>query len=331
MPLSDWVSSHFNIAILYQDNVFAYSALLLMTIVFVCLDLWQTDHHEVTVRRAIIWSLCWFFLALVFAVGLYFCWQWYEPESHYQPHQAATAFITGYLLEKSLSVDNLFIFAIIFSQYQVPEALRPRALLWGVVGALCLRAVMIVIGAQLLEHYHWVLYLFALFLIWTGIRLAKSHADEEEEVNTSPEKVIRRFFRVSDDFAGNAFFIKKAGRRYVTPMLIVVGVIAVMDVMFALDSIPAIFAVTQEPFLVLAANIFSLLGLRSLYFVLQAMIDKFIYLKPALAIIMVFIGVKMLLVHTSYEIPTLVSLVVLVLVMATAVMASLWRETCSQR
>lgn len=189
------------------------------------------------------------------------------------------------------------------------------------IGALVLRAMMIAVGAQLLAQYHWILYLFAAFLIWTGIQLARDK-EEEEELSPMPEKLIRRFFNVTNDYHGNAVFTRENGQWWATPMLIVIGVIAVMDVMFALDSIPAIFAVTREPFLVLAANVFALLGLRSLYFVLQAMIDKFIYLKPALAVIMMFIGVKMLLVGTAYEIPTIWSLSFLLIVMTTAVVAS---------
>lgn len=221
-------------------------------------------------------------------------------------------------------------FAIIFAQYSVPEHLRPRALLWGVIGALVLRAIMIVVGAQLLAQYHWMLYLFAAFLIWTGIKLARDKG-EAEEVNPYPEQFIRKILPVTDDYQGNHLILKQAGKWVATPMLIVVGVIAVMDVMFALDSIPAIFAVTREPFLVLAANVFALLGLRSLYFVLQAMLDKFVYLKPALSVIMMFIGVKMLLVGTEYEIPTTWSLTFLIVVMTSAVVASLLKNKSNSR
>lgn len=284
-------------------------------------DSWRRDYHE----KAIGWSVFWFLLAFVFAGSIYFFWDYYAPHSVYTHEKATISFLTGYLLEKSLSVDNLFVFAIIFAQYKVPEHLRPRALLWGVIGALVLRAIMIAVGAQLLAQYHWVLYLFAAFLIWTGIKLARDKG-EEEEVNPYPEQFIRKFLPVTEEYQGNHLILKQAGKWVATPMLIVVGVIAVMDVMFALDSIPAIFAVTREPFLVLAANVFALLGLRSLYFVLQAMLDKFVYLKPALSVIMMFIGVKMLLVGTQYEIPTVWSLTFLVTVMTTAVIASIYKN-----
>lgn len=312
-------------SVLFQESLNMYAVFGLFTLVLVALDIYQTRGGVVTMKKAIVWSIFWFLLAFVFAGSIYLFWDFYAVHSDYSNTKAAVSFLTGYLLEKSLSVDNLFVFAIIFAQYKVPEHLRPRALLWGVIGALLLRAVMIAVGVQLLAQYHWVLYLFAAFLIWTGIQLAKGN-DENEEVNPYPEKFIRKLIPITDDYYSNHMILKQAGKWVATPMLIVVGVIAVMDVMFALDSIPAIFAVTREPFLVLAANVFALLGLRSLYFVLQAMLDKFVYLKPALSVIMMFIGVKMLLVGTDYEIPTIWSLTFLILVMTSAVVASVYKN-----
>lgn len=317
-------------SVLFQESLTMYGAFGLFTLVLVALDIYQARGGAITMQKAIVWSIFWFLLAFLFAGSIYFCWDVYAPHSAYSNEKATVSFLTGYLLEKSLSVDNLFVFAIIFAQYKVPEHLRPRALLWGVIGALLLRAIMIAVGAQLLAQYHWVLYLFAAFLIWTGIKLARDKG-EDEEVNPYPEQVIRKLLPVTDDYQGNHMFLKQAGKWVATPMLIVVGVIAVMDVMFALDSIPAIFAVTREPFLVLAANVFALLGLRSLYFVLQAMLDKFIYLKPALSVIMMFIGVKMLLVGTEYEIPTIWSLTFLILVMTSAVVASVYKNKENSR
>ncbi|MBE4237963.1 TerC/Alx family metal homeostasis membrane protein [Vibrio parahaemolyticus] len=317
-------------SVLFQESLTMYGAFGLFTLVLVALDIYQTRGGAITMQKAIVWSIFWFLLAFLFAGSIYFFWDVYAPHSAYSNEKATVSFLTGYLLEKSLSIDNLFVFAIIFAQYKVPEHLRPRALLWGVIGALLLRAIMIAVGAQLLAQYHWVLYLFAAFLIWTGIKLARDKG-EDEEVNPYPEQVIRKLLPVTDDYQGNHMFLKQAGKWVATPMLIVVGVIAVMDVMFALDSIPAIFAVTREPFLVLAANVFALLGLRSLYFVLQAMLDKFIYLKPALSVIMMFIGVKMLLVGTEYEIPTIWSLTFLILVMTSAVVASVYKNKENSR
>lgn len=305
----------------YHEPLSLYVAFGLLSLVLVALDIYQTRGGVVTIKKAIAWSAVWFLLAFVFAGSIYVFWEYYAPNSSYTHKAATLSFLTGYLLEKSLSVDNLFVFAIIFAQYKVPESLRPRALLWGVVGALVLRAIMIAVGAQLLAQYHWLLYVFAVFLIWTGIKLAREK-HQEDGVTPYPEQLIRRFLPVTDMYKGNQLILNRAGRWMATPMLIVVSVIAVMDVMFALDSIPAIFAVTREPFLVLAANVFALLGLRSLYFVLQAMLDKFVYLKPALSVIMVFIGLKMLLVETDYAIPTLWSLTFLIVVMTSAIIAS---------
>ncbi|MFA0440329.1 hypothetical protein BCU70_19385 [Vibrio sp. 10N.286.49.C2] len=301
-----------------------YLSFLVLTLGLVALDIYQTRGGLITIRKAAIWSGFWFLLAFVFAASIYFFWDVYAPDSDYSARKATVAFLTGYLLEKSLSIDNLFVFAIIFHQYAVPEHLRPRALLWGVIGALILRAIMIGVGAQLLAQFHWVMYLFAAFLIWTGIQLARDKG--EDEINPLPERVIRRLFTVSDDYRGNRLSVKENGKRIFTPMFIVIGVIAFMDVLFALDSIPAIFAVTREPFLVLAANVFALLGLRSLYFVLEGMMNRFVYLKPALSFVMVFIGIKMVLVGTAWAIPTWVSLSVILITMFIATFASLYHE-----
>ncbi len=304
-------------------STYAYFGLL--TLVMLALDVWQTRGGNITIKKAALWSVFWFVLALVFFLSLYQFWSYFEPDSHYSAHDAATAFLTGYLLEKSLSVDNLFVFALIFGRFTVPEHLRPRVLLWGVVGALILRAVMIALGVELLHTFHWILYLFAFFLIWTGYQLTKPE-DEEEEVSSLPERLVRKCFRVGDEFHGTKLFIRDHKGWLATPLLLVVVVIAMTDVMFALDSIPAIFAVTQEPFIVLTANVFALLGLRSLYFVLEGMLDKFVYLRPALAFIMIFIGIKMLLIDTAYAIPTTVSLLVLISTMTLAVLASIRKE-----
>ncbi|MBY6196392.1 TerC/Alx family metal homeostasis membrane protein [Vibrio hangzhouensis] len=301
-----------------------YISFFTLTIALVALDIYQTRGGQVTIRKAAIWSGFWFLLAFGFAATIYLFWDFYAPMSAYSPEKATVSFLTGYLLEKSLSVDNLFVFAIIFHQYAVPAHLRPRALLWGVIGALVLRAVMIAVGAQLLAQFHWVMYLFATFLIWTGIQLARDKG--EDEVNPLPERLIRNLVPVTDNYHDNRLSVVENGKRIFTPMLVVIAVIAFMDIMFALDSIPAIFAVTREPFLVLAANVFALLGLRSLYFVLEGMMNRFVYLKPALSFIMVFIGIKMALVGSAWEIPTWISLSVILTTMMLATIASLYRE-----
>ncbi|MGO2508876.1 MAG: TerC/Alx family metal homeostasis membrane protein [Vibrio hibernica] len=307
-------------------HISTYAYFGLLTLCMFALDVWQTRNGVVTIKKAALWSLFWVFLALLFFISLYEFWPVFEPDSPYTSHDAATAFLTGYLLEKSLSVDNLFVFALIFGRFTVPVELRPRVLLWGVIGALFLRGIMIAVGAELLESFHWVLYVFAFFLIWTGYQLTKPEPEKDESVSSFPEKLVRKLFRVSDSYQGTKLLVKDNAGWLVTPLVIVVVVIAMTDVMFALDSIPAIFAVTQEPFLVLTANVFALLGLRSLYFVLEGMLDKFIYLRPALAFIMIFIGCKMLLIGTAYAIPTMVSLLVLLMTMTLAVVASIIKD-----
>ncbi|MGR2767483.1 TerC family protein [Photobacterium ganghwense] len=305
-------------------SLISYEGFALLTLCMLALDLYQTRNGQVTIKKAAIWSLFWVGLALIFNVVIYFYWPMMAPDSSYTNGEAATAFLTGYLLEKSLSVDNLFVFALIFSQFAVPEAIRPRVLMLGVVGALVLRAIMIGVGAELLTQFHWILYVFAAFLLYTGYKLWREDEEEDQDFSTSlPVRLVKRCFRVSDNYQGHRFLVKDSQGWMATPLFIVIAVIAMTDVMFALDSIPAIFAVTKEPFLVLTANVFALLGLRSLYFVLEGMLSRFCYLRPALAFILSFIGVKMLLMETPYAIPTLVSLGVIVVTITVAIVASL--------
>ncbi|KLV07217.1 membrane protein [Photobacterium aquae] len=307
-------------------SLFSYEGFAILTLVMLALDLYQTRGGKVTIKKAAIWSLFWVVLALAFNVLIYMYWPQMAPDSSYTNSQAATAFLTGYLLEKSLSVDNLFVFALIFGQFAVPEAIRPRVLMLGVVGALILRGIMIAVGAELLTQFHWILYIFAAFLMYTGYKLWSEDEDEQEDFSQSlPVRLVKKCFRVTDGYREHKFFVKDSAGWLATPLLIVIAVIALTDVMFALDSIPAIFAVTKEPFLVMTANVFALLGLRSLYFVLEGMLTRFCYLRPALAFILSFIGVKMLLMETSYAIPTAVSLGVIVVTITVAISASLWK------
>ncbi|MCW8331278.1 TerC family protein [Photobacterium sp. SDRW27] len=307
-------------------SLFSYEGFAVLTVFMLALDLYQTRGGNVTIKKAAIWSLFWVALALVFNFVIYLYWPQMAPESSYTNSEAATAFLTGYLLEKSLSVDNLFVFALIFGQFAVPEALRPRVLMLGVVGALILRGIMIAIGAELLTQFHWVLYIFAAFLLYTGYKLWREDEEDQEDFSTSlPVRLVKKCFRVTGTYQGNKVLVKDSKGWLATPLMIVIAVIALTDVMFALDSIPAIFAVTKEPFLVFTANVFALLGLRSLYFVLEGMLTRFCYLRPALAFILSFIGIKMLLMETEWAIPTPVSLCVIVLTISAAIVGSLWK------
>ncbi len=303
-----------------------YEGLLILTLLMLGIDLLLTS-GSISFRSAAIWSVFWFALAFLFAGAIFFFWPDMSPTSLLSNSEAATAFITGYLLEKSLSVDNLFVFSLIFSQFKVPEKNVPRILMLGIVGALILRGIMISLGAPLIAKFHVVLYLFGFFLIWTGVQMWRQHGEEDESFSDSfPVRMVKKFLRVSPDYHGNKLLIRDAVGILATPMLVVVLVIAMTDVMFALDSIPAIFAVTQEPYLVLAANVFALLGLRSLYFVLGGMLNKFAYLHHTLAFMLCFIGVKMLLIETPFAIATPVSLGVIVMSLAVGIGASVWKQ-----
>ncbi|WP_122032067.1 TerC/Alx family metal homeostasis membrane protein [Aliivibrio sp. EL58] len=291
------------------------------------LDMFQTRKEAPSLKKALVWSLFWFVLAFIFCAALYVYWPLMAPESSYSAKDASIAFITGYLLEKMLSVDNLFVFALIFSQFAVPESSRPRILLWGIIGALALRAVMIFVGAGLLAQYHWILYIFAVFLIITGVKLWFANTEENSDFSSSKLVMFaKKYIPFDDKYDGHKLLTKINGKTIATPLLLVVIVIMFTDIMFALDSIPAIFAITQEPFLVFAANVFALLGLRSLYFVLQGMLDKFCYLQPALAFILSFIGIKMFLVGTAYEVPTVISLLTIVGIITLAIIGSIMKN-----
>ncbi|WP_325892607.1 TerC/Alx family metal homeostasis membrane protein [Grimontia sp. NTOU-MAR1] len=303
-----------------------YEGLLVLTLLMLGIDLLLT-RGKISFHSAAVWSVFWFALAFAFAAAIYFFWPYMAPSSGLTNGEAATSFVTGYLLEKSLSVDNLFVFALIFAQFKVPEKNVPRILMLGIVGALILRGIMISLGAPLIAQFHVILYLFGFFLIWTGVQMWRQHGEDNESFSDSfAVRLVKRFLRVSPDYRGNKLFIRDAVGILATPMLVVVMVIAMTDVMFALDSIPAIFAVTQEPYLVLAANVFALLGLRSLYFVLGGMLNKFAYLHHTLAFMLCFIGVKMLLIDTPFAIATPVSLGVIVSSLAIGIGASIWKQ-----
>ncbi len=278
------------------------------------LGVFNRKTHAITMKEAGIWTAVWIGLALVFNAILYF-WQGSEP---------ALQFLTGYLIEKALSVDNLFVFALIFTLFAVPAQYQHRVLFWGVLGAIIMRGIFIAVGAALLESFHWIIYIFGAFLVYTGIKLA-THKDTTIEPDRNPlVKLFRRLFPITEHYEGEHFFIRRAGRLMATPLLLVLVMVESTDLVFAVDSIPAIFAVTQDPFLVFTSNIFAILGLRSLYFLLAGALDKFYYLKTALAVILVFVGVKMLIVE-FIKIPIALSLAVIVGLLAIAIIASLLR------
>ena len=289
------------------------------------LGVFHRKAHAVSIREAITWSVVWIALAMLFNLGLYLFWDKLAPGSTYSNSQAALAFFTGYLIEKSLSVDNLFVFVLIFTFFAVPAIYQHRVLFWGILGALLMRGTLIAVGAALLKEFHWIIYVFGAFLIFTGIRMAL-HRNEEMHPEQNPlVKWLRRVMPVTETYEDDHFFIRRAGRLMATPLFLVLVLIESTDLIFAVDSIPAIFAVTQESFIVYTSNVFAILGLRSLYFLLAGVVDKFHYLKLGLSVVLVFVGIKMLIVDI-YKIPVGLSLGVIASLLAISVVASLIRS-----
>ncbi|MCA0350587.1 MAG: TerC family protein [Chloroflexi bacterium] len=300
-------------------NVFVLAMLALDLGVF------HRSAHVVSIKEATLWSVAWIGLAAIFNLGIYLFWQQLVPQSSYTNSEAALAFMTGYLIEKSLSIDNIFVFVLIFGSFAVPAQYQHRVLFWGVLGALVMRGAMIGAGAALIREFHWIIYIFGAFLIVTGIKMAFHQEQTLDPKNNIVVRTFRRIMPVTDEYEHDKFFVRKAGVLMATPLFLVLLMVETTDLIFAVDSIPAIFAVTQEPFLVYTANVFAILGLRSLYFVLAGMVHKFHYLKLGLAFVLSFVGVKMLLVETAFKIPSGISLGVVAAIIATAIGASLIR------
>jgi TerC family integral membrane protein len=298
----------------------------LFVLAMLALDLgvFHRKSHAVSGKEALTWSLVWISLSLVFNVIIYFFWDRMMPESSYTNAEAALAFFTGYLIEKSLSVDNIFVFILIFSFFGVPAAYQHRVLFWGILGALLMRGALIAVGAALLEQFHWIIYVFGAFLIFTGIRMAL-HREEEIHPDQNPVvKFFKKLMPVTEQFEKDKFFIRRAGKILATPLFLVLLIVESTDLVFAVDSIPAIFAVTREPFIVYTSNVFAILGLRALYFLLANVMDKFQYLKLGLSAVLTFIGIKMVIVDL-YHIPVGISLAIVASILTISVLASLWK------
>jgi len=276
--------------------------------------------HKVGAREALIWSVVWFSLAMLFGAAL---WASLDHTSGRAIADArAMEYLTGYLLEKTLAMDNIFVFVMIFSYFAVPLEYQKRILVYGVLGAIILRALIILVGAWLIAEFHWVLYVFGAFLLITGIKMFV-FADQEPNLATNPLlKWLRQHMRITDEYHADKFWVMKNGVRWFTPMFLVLVLIEFSDVIFAMDSIPAIFAVTDDPFIVFTSNIFAILGLRALYFLLADMAERFHLLKFGLALVLIFIGTKMLIVEW-FKVPVAVSLGVVVAVIGTSMLLSL--------
>lgn len=277
------------------------------------LGLFNRRAHAIRYREAWIWSGVWVTLALLFA-GLVF---------HYQGSQRGLEFLTGYLIELSLSVDNLFVFLLIFSYFKVPSKFQHRVLFWGVLGALVMRLTMIFVGASLINRFHWIIYIFGAFLVYTGAKMFKQEETEIQPEQNPVVRIVTRFLPLTHHYEDKKFFTKVDGRRTGTLLLLVLVVVEVTDLVFAVDSIPAIFAITTNTFIVYTSNVFAILGLRSMYFLLAGVVEKFQYLRLGLAIVLTFIGLKMLVVALGVHIPIWISLVFVAVVLLGSVVASL--------
>lgn len=272
------------------------------------LGVFHRKEHKVTFKEAISWSVVWVTLALIFNG-----WIYYD-----QGKDKALEFLTGYLIEKSLSVDNIFVFVLLFSFFKVPEQYRHRVLFWGVLGALLMRAGFIAAGAVLIEKFHWIIYVFGAFLVFTGYKMLKK---KTEDMHPEDNPLVRWFVKkgkVTSDYHGKNFFVRINGQKLATPLFLCLLSVEFTDLIFAVDSIPAIFAITKDPFIVYTSNVFAILGLRSLYFALEGIITRFPYLRYGLALILIFIGLKMLAVDI-YKIPVVASLAVIAVILLTSI------------
>ena len=307
---------------------FGFGAFVLVALAVDLLALDKKAGQKVTMREALGWSILWISLSFVFA-GL--LWVYLDHSFTRELANLKTIeFLTGYLIEKSLSVDNIFVFLMIFTFFAVPAELQRRAVVIGVIGAIVLRVIMILIGAWLVAQFHWMLYLFGAFLLFTGVKMLV-FADSKPDLNQNPLlKFIRKHVRLSNDFDGERFSVVRDGVRFFTPLFVVVVMIGITDVVFAVDSIPAIFAITEDPFIVMTSNIFAILGLRALYFLLADLASRFHLLSYGLALVLVFVGVKMLIVDW-YKIPVFVSLGIVGAILAVSVLASWFTKPVDEK
>ena len=288
-------------------------SLVVLSVLALDLGVFHRKSHAVGFKEALSWTGVWVTLALLFGAGV---WHWAGP-------QKGLEFFTGYLIEYSLSADNVFVFVLIFSYFAVPPPWQHKVLFWGVLGALVMRLIMIGVGVALIHRFGWILYVFGAFLLFTGLKMVFGR---QEEIHPERNPVVRGFRKlvpVTSDYHGDRFIARVGGRRAATPLMVVLVCVEVSDLVFAVDSIPAIFAVTLDPFIVYTSNVFAILGLRSLYFVLAGMVDKFRHLKTGLGVVLSFVGAKMLLAHTPYKIETLPAMGVVAGVLAVTIVASL--------
>lgn len=297
----------------------AFSLLVVIALVIDFAVMRAGGAHKVSYKEAAIWSIAWIVLAMLFNLGL-----WYWLGQRGDPalaNETALQFLTGYVVEKALAIDNIFVFLLIFTRFGVSAELQQRALMVGILGAIVLRAILIFIGAALISRYHWILYLFGAFLVYTGIQMVRAPNDEGDFESNPLMRWMRGHLRLTKEYSGAKLSVVKDGVRWYTPMFMVIVLLAVTDVIFAVDSIPAIFAITEDPFVVLTSNVFAVLGLRALFFLIAGMADRFHLLNYGLAGVLVFIGVKMLIADV-WKVPIGLSLGMVALLIGASLVAS---------
>lgn len=310
---------------------YVWAGFIALVVLLMALDLgvFNRKSHKPTAKESLWSTFVWISLAMLFNVFIYYAYEYKWLNLGLYPHEpmggreAALKYLTGYLLEESLSVDNLFVMALVFAQFRVPQKYQHRILFWGILGVLVFRGLLISVGITLVHHFTWLFYAFGALLLWSAYKMWRNGMEEEGDINDHGiVKLIRRFYPVSRSYDGGHFFTVENGRKAVTPMFVALMVIETTDIMFAFDSVPAVFSITTDPFLVFSSNIFAILGLRSLYFVLSNTIDQFVYLKYSLIGILFFIGVKMILLPLKVHIPELISLLVIGALLIAGVAAS---------
>jgi tellurite resistance protein TerC len=300
-----------------ETSIWAWIGFNIFVLAMLMLDLgvFHRKAHEVKIKEALAWSTVWITLALLFNLVVYF----------FEGREQALEFLTGYLIEKSLSIDNIFVFIIIFSFFHVPASYQHKVLFWGILGALIMRAIFIAAGIALLEKFYWIIYIFGGFLIFTGIKMITGKDKKIEPEKNPVIKLFRKIFPVTPDYVGSSFLISINGKRIATPLFVVLLMIETTDVIFAVDSIPAILAITKDPFIVYTSNVFAILGLRALYFAIAGIIQMFRFLSYGLAAILVFVGAKMMLVDI-YKIPIEISLGIVAGILAISIIASIVKK-----
>lgn len=301
-----------------SENIF-WIIFSVVIAVMLMIDLYVTDHRrgKITLKASLIWSGIWIVTALLFNVFLYFYLE--------QGHQKAIEFLTGYIIEKSLSVDNLFVFLMIFSVMNVKPEHQPHILKWGILGAIFFRIIFILAGVALINLFHPIIYIFGALLLYAAYKMAFGGDEKIDVENNWLIKIFIKYFKLKPEYEGRKFFIKENGKRYITTMFLTLLLIESSDIVFAIDSIPAIIAITHDTFIIISSNIFAILGLRALYFALAGLVDLFKYLKYGVALLLFYVGIKML-ISDWYKIPTEISLIIIITILTVSILLSLIRK-----